>query len=151
MRCGRAQRWISAQLDGELDAKRIRRVQAHLVSCEPCRAFETDLSGLGATLDAASVAEPRWGYLDRVAARIADVDPEAALPRILRPAPVGVSVAAFCAGVALVMLANGDTRSENGRPPAVTALVTDSYLGTTTLAALEPEDELINLLARSED
>ncbi len=151
MRCGRAQRWISARLDGELDARRRERVQAHLASCAPCRAFATYLNGLGEALDSASVGEPRWGFLNRVAARIAEVGPDAALPRLMRPAPVGVSLAAFCAGVALVLLANGETRSENGRRPDAMALLADSYLGTTTPAALEPEDELIDLLARSED
>ena len=67
----------------------------------------------------------------------------------MRPAPVGIGAAAFCAGVALVILANGETLSDNGQRTDAVALLADTYLGTTTQAALE--DELINLMPRAED
>ena len=149
MRCGKAQRWISANHDGELDAERLKTVQRHLASCGRCRAYAADLGGLGDVLDSVSVVEPRWGYENRLAARIANVEPDSGRSRWVRPWPVGIGAAAFSAGVALVIVANGDTPTGNPPRTDAVALLADSYLGTTTQAALE--DELINLMPRAED
>ena len=72
MRCTRAQKLISADLDGELDAVRSDGVRDHLEACAACRTFAAGLEGLGDDLGLlASVepVEPRWGFAERVAAR----------------------------------------------------------------------------------
>ncbi|MHC4698173.1 MAG: zf-HC2 domain-containing protein [Planctomycetota bacterium] len=152
MRCGKARRWISVRLDGELDAARTEALEAHLGSCHRCRAFATDLGQLGETLNTVSAKEPRWGFAERVTARIADVKPnhhEMPLPRILRPLPVGVGAAAFCAGMLLVILANGQAEALDSQRSDAVAVLADSYLGISAEPALE--DELISLLPQTED
>lgn len=39
MNCRRAQRWLSKQLDGALDARRARSLAEHVEACPTCRAF----------------------------------------------------------------------------------------------------------------
>jgi anti-sigma factor RsiW len=156
MRCGKAKRWISASLDGELDARRQRALTAHLSSCERCRAFAAGLDALGEALDASPVEDPRWGLSDRVLARVADVErsPRPTVSttpswgRFLRPAPIGVGAAAFCAGAAIVVLANGQTKSTQTQRDVVAAMAGD-YFGVESQPVLG--DELASLLPQSED
>ena len=149
MRCRRAQRWVSTALDGELSPERAEWLQDHLASCARCRAFSADLASVGNALASMSAADPRWGFADRVAARIADIEPEAGWLRFVKLAPLGMGVAAFCAGVALVTLANGDADSAATPRIDAVAVLADSYLGTVTPTG--PADELISLLPKSED
>ncbi len=153
MRCGKAQFWLSVSLDGELDSRREESLRAHLESCPDCRAFASDIGCLAAVLDSATVMEPRVGFAGRVLARIEDVEPgieqAGGWLRLLRPVPVSVGVAAFCAGISLVVLANGQTEADASRSSDAVTLLADSYLGTTTTPALE--DELVNLLPPSGD
>lgn len=155
MRCGKVQRWISARLDGALDAKRQALVASHLDGCPECRAFAADLPALDSLLAAVEVAEPRWGFEARVMARIANEAEPGSLTRVghwcrsLRPAPVGVGAAAFAAGIALVVLANGEAPS-NGEPhDDAVAVLASGVLGVTARPA--PEDDWVNLFSRSED
>jgi anti-sigma factor RsiW len=58
MRCARAQKMMTAALDGELDARRRRALDAHVAGCPPCRrelaATERTLAALEAlTMEAA--------------------------------------------------------------------------------------------------
>jgi len=153
MLCGKAQCWLSVSLDGELDSQREKSLRAHLESCPNCQAFAADIGCLAAVLDSATVMEPRVGFAGRVVARIEDVEPGIERPagwlRILRPIPVGVGVAAFCAGMSLVLLANGQAESDEYRASDAVTLLADSCLGTTTAPALE--DELVHLMPPSGD
>jgi anti-sigma factor RsiW len=146
-------------LDSELDERCGPSLQAHLAACPACRAFAADLGRLGTALDAATVIEPRPGFAGRVTARIAhaeDGDATAGVPKtgwlqLLRPLPMGVGVTAFCAGMSLVVLANGQAQAEADASQARDAitLLADQYLGIETKPALE--DELVDLLPLSED
>jgi len=157
MRCGTAKRWISATLDGELDDQRQQALTAHLASCRRCRAFAVRLSSLDETLDSSRVEDPRWGFADRVMARIDDVGPSTVpvtslLPawfRVLRPAPIGVGAAAFCAGAALVMVANGQAQTETWQRGDVVAALAEDYLGIESQPMLG--DELGAILPESEE
>jgi len=153
MRCSKTQRWISARLDGELDAIREEALQAHLASCERCRAFASDLGQLGEALNLVSAAEPRWGFAERVTSRIASLDStgqrETVRPPFLRPLPVGVGAAAFCAGAALVIFANGQAEAVNWQRSDPVAVLAEANLGISSLPAVE--DELFDLLPHSED
>ncbi len=157
MRCGIAKRWISASLDRELDESKEKALKVHLASCLRCRAFAAKLSVLEESLDSVSAADPRWGFSDRVMARIAEGEPSArprvslALPwlRFLRPAPIGVGAAAFCAGAAMVILANGQVEADVWQRGDVVAALADNYLGIEAQPVLE--EELANLLPESED
>lgn len=157
MRCGIAKRRISVSLDGALDERKERGLKTHLASCLRCRAFAAKLSALREDLDSVSATDPRWGFTDRVMARIANVQPGAERGgsrvdhwlRFLRPAPIGVGAAAFCAGVALVILANGQTETSQWQRSDVVESLADAYLGIESQPGLE--DELVNLLPKSED
>jgi len=157
MRCGIAKRWISASLDGELDEQRQQALTAHLASCQRCRAFAASFGALGETLNSSPVEDPRWGFAGRVMARIDDVEPSSeprrsAVPtwlRALRPAPVGVGAAAFCAGVALVIVANGQAETETWQRGDVVAALAEDYLGIESQPNLG--DELGAILPESEE
>ena len=157
MRCGMAKRWISASLDSELDERKQQALTAHLASCERCRAFGAGLSALDGLLDTSTVEDPRWGFADRVLARISDVvqtpvpkgSTVASWLRFMRPAPIGVGAAAFCAGAALVILANGQTEAGQTQRSDVVAELADDYFGIESRPVLG--DELASLLPKSED
>jgi hypothetical protein len=108
---------------------------------------------MGEVLDSLSAPDPRWGFADRVLARLAHAETVVERPagwlQWLRPAPIAAALGAFCAGVTLVMLANGqaDAEQQPQRDPIV--LLADAWLGVETQPALE--DELANLLPPSED
>jgi anti-sigma factor RsiW len=152
-----AKRWISASLDGELDESKEQALKVHLASCLRCRAFATRLSTLEESLDSVSAADLRWGFADRVMARIVEAQPTkksagSLVPlwvRWLRPAPIGVGAAAFCAGAALVILANGQSEANVWQRGDVVAALADNYLGIETQPMLE--EELVNLLPESKD
>lgn len=122
-------------------------------TCARCRTFAADLGRTHEVLDLVSVADPRWGFSDRVAAQIADVPPNtawtAAWARVLRPLPMGVGVAAFCLGVALVSLANGQPGPAAVPRTDAVALLADNVLGVAVQPALE--EELANLVPWSEE
>lgn len=153
MRCGKAQCLLSVSLDGELDSRREESLRAHLESCPDCRTFAAGIGRLSVELDAATAMEPRVGFAGRVMARIEDIEPgierAGVWLRLLRPVPVSVGVAAFCAGMSLVVLANGSAEADVYRASDAVTLLADSYLGTTTTPGLE--DELANLLPPSGD
>ena len=149
MRCGNAQRLISASLDGELARSRQEALEAHLAGCARCRAFAAGLAGSAEALDAWAAPEPRWGFAGRTMARIADLQPDRTAARgwlgFLRPGPVGLGAAAFGFGVALTVLANGGPIPESQAPKqGLEALAGDYVVDDTvetSLLALLPETE----------
>lgn len=148
MRCGRAQRLISIALDGELDPERNRALQAHLTACGTCRRAATSFQQLGRALDTAHAAEPKWGFAERLAARIANSEQ----PSTARSAPwlrgrlpaLAAGTAAFCAGAALVILANGDSAGQPQPRTDVLAALADTAIGLS--AGPAPDELLIHLL-----
>src|SRR5919201_7303 len=56
--CARSREWISLRLDGELSDFEAVLLDAHLASCEECRAFSADAGELTAELRAAPVELP---------------------------------------------------------------------------------------------
>ena len=152
MRCRKAQRLISAGLDGELDAVRQRALEGHLGACGKCRAFAADLNASGEMLDGWAAPEPRWGFAGRTLAPIADLQPGQAPSRgwfdFLRPAPLGLGAAAFGFGVALAVLANGEPIPEARVPEQGLEALASDYMDPlgddtieTSLLALLPETE----------
>ncbi|MCP4593508.1 MAG: hypothetical protein GY842_22450 [bacterium] len=153
MRCRKAQLWISARCDGELDASRQGALESHLGSCLVCQAFADDLGRVDRALDLLPAEEPRGGYSGRVMARIEALEQPPDRLRwwsdYLRPAPLGLGTVAFCAGVVLVILANGFVPLDQEPRRDAVAYLADEYLGLQTPPTVE--DELISLLPRSED
>lgn len=101
MTCERWETWISAYHDDELDPGRRRRVEEHLGSCAPCRAYSEETARLQAALKAAlAPVEAPSALHGRVMRRIAELTapaPAARRPGLRRPrgwisfglAPVG--------------------------------------------------------------
>ena len=148
MRCKKAQRLISTALDGELDPQRNQALQTHLTACEACRRAATGFQQLGRTLDTAHAAEPRWGFAERLAARIADSErPSTARSgswiRGRLPA-LAAGTAAFGAGAALVILANGNPDDQLPPRSDVLAVLADTTIGLS--AGPAPDEQLIRLL-----
>ena len=156
MRCGKVQRLISARADGELDEGRREGVERHLAACETCRAFADGLAPLADMLDQVEAPEPRWGFSNRVLARLPAEEPGASpiqkLIDLLRPAPLGVGTAAFCMGVAATLLlngANGETTTNGTAQDAVIEAVAGDY--ETVYEEASVQEQLWALLSETED
>ena len=156
MRCGKAQKLISVQVDGELDERRCKAIERHLSSCEACRTFAAELTQLVNALDQVEAAEPRWGFADRVLARLPAEEPAASpvqrLLGLLRPAPLGVGTAAFCLGIGTTLLmngANGETAADAIASDPVIEAVAGDY--AIVYAEASVQQQLWALLPETED
>ena len=111
MRCCKAQKLISANLDGELDKEREQAVKAHLAECRVCRCFAADLPRCAAALDRLTVPDARPGFTGRVMARIPECETNRVWWRrwfdVVQPIPAGLGSVALCCGIALAILMNG--------------------------------------------
>jgi len=120
MRCSKAQKLISASLDGELDEARERAARAHLAECRTCQCFAADLPRCTAALNRMTVPDVRPGFTGRMMARI----PENKTVRgrwrdwldALQPVPAGLGALALCCGVLLASLMNGQNRPTDSEP-----------------------------------
>ena len=153
MRCRRAQKLISALIDGELGDEVARAVKAHLDVCERCRAFQTDISRVDESLDLVGAPEPRWGFADRTLARLPDQSSRSATWRdwieALRPAPVGVGLAAFSFGVVLTVLVAGESYTNGATTePDIQGIAGDYF---NTISELSVDEQLLALLPETEE
>ncbi|MFO7903906.1 MAG: zf-HC2 domain-containing protein [Pirellulaceae bacterium] len=120
MKCSKAQRLISASLDGELDEARERAMKAHLSECFTCQSFAADLPRCAAALDRLTAPDVRPGFTARMVARI----PESNRVRMwwrdwfdaLQPIPVALGALALCFGVLLAILMNGQDDPTDSEP-----------------------------------
>ena len=153
MKCGKAQRLVSAAMDGELAEASAGVLRAHLEGCPDCRAISEGLTGLAISLDVAGPPEPRFGFTDRLMRRVDAETRPAPAPRgrigWLRLAPVGLGVFAFGFGVWTTMLTYGETDGEATTSEPSLQQVAAGMIGTsadelfeTTLAGLLPEWEM---------
>ncbi len=151
MRCSKARKLMSAASDGELPADQHGLLQGHLTGCAACRSFETDLTSLAHGLDSLLSPEPRWGFTDRLLARLPDQGVRPAESGgwfgFLKPAPVGVGAVAFSLGVLLTLLvhseANGNGLDEDGAQ--------DSSNEYVAMLTEDPMGQLMTLLPGEED
>jgi anti-sigma factor RsiW len=155
MRCGKAQRLISAHLDGELDGSRVPAVKQHLDTCDDCRAFAADVARFTGRLESFTAPDPRWGFTDRLMARIPEGQRSSRFSTrwldLLRPASLGLGATAFCCGVILAVfaMANGELRANaTGEEDAVSAVVGDYF---DTLSETSVGEQLLALLPDEED
>jgi len=70
MSCARIERSLSAYVDGELDGVEMLAVRAHLRECHACNARHDSMVAMKRMLSSLSVAEPRAGAIDRLAAEV---------------------------------------------------------------------------------
>ena len=132
MRCRKAQKWLSARFDGELDPARIRPVTDHVAGCAFCERFVGNLPHCSAAMDLTTLREPLAGFTAAAMARL----PEGQARRFwftnwleaLRPAPATAAGVALCCGVLLALSMNGGQRSGagDGAEP-VDALYAESF------------------------
>lgn len=111
MKCAKAQKLISASLDGELDEGRQRAVKAHLAECRTCQCFAADLPRCAAALGRLTVPDIRPGFTGRMMAHIEESKTVRIWWRdwldVLQPVPAGLGALALCCGVLLAILMNG--------------------------------------------
>ena len=91
MRCEKARRWISDDLDGALAASRKGRLESHLARCAACRAYHGDLELVSAGARRATAGDPSPEYwadfearLERRLARSARPERSASRPALRR-------------------------------------------------------------------
>ena len=118
MRCRNAQKLLSASFDGELDRRRDRAVNEHVIACPRCQRFASDLPEYERDLNLLTAPQRLPGFTDRLLARL----PEAPTWRTqvrdwlvsLRPLPAAAAVVAFACGAAMALSLSG----ERGAPIA---------------------------------
>ncbi|RJP42128.1 MAG: hypothetical protein C4547_00770 [Phycisphaerales bacterium] len=146
MRCRKAQRILSAGLDGEVSGRRSKAAGEHAQSCSACAAFAHDLARLGGALQAFRSPAPSDGFTRRVMARLprrqSGLDILQSWLELLRPAPLGVGVAAFCLGVGLVLLTGGDSASADTGDDALTGWTREYQ---EILAEVSMEERMLTL------
>jgi len=116
--CYRIERYLTAYADGELSARRRRRVERHLERCDACRReLDSIVSSdrILRTVGVPGVSGERWSLFRRELSLALDgVDREARRPaRAPAARPVygyrrrGLAVAAVCAAIVVALLAFG--------------------------------------------
>ena len=120
MRCQRAQKWMTAAVDGELAPRRRRALDAHLAACAACRrelaVTERMLTALeGLPMEAAVSARLEQATLRRVRLAAADEAERAPASRWTRWLPLP---AFALATAAVLVLAIGIVRRTGGVPGA---------------------------------
>lgn len=71
MRCAKARRWVSGELDGTLGPRRSARLARHLASCGTCRELREDFAALVRTARELRAPEPPPGAWDRIRTSLA--------------------------------------------------------------------------------
>jgi hypothetical protein len=114
---------LSAQLDGELTAEESELVDAHLASCETCRAELEATSAVRTALRQAPAVDPPFGFYERMVRR------KASPARAWRASAAVVGIAAaWIIAIGLV----SDPRAGREAPPVDAVRATLSASGTTT-------------------
>ena len=146
MRCHKVRKWISLRVDGALDTSRCAAVDRHVSGCEACRGFADALSHLALDLDRVDAPEARWGFAERVMARLPEEQPVGMqLPgwlEFLRPAPLGLGAVAFGLGVAVTVSlngANGDVGANGELQDPVVQEVVGDYAEVFAEASIQEE------------
>jgi len=104
MACEKYRRWISDELDGELNADRAHRLAGHLRQCAACRLYREKLHRLQQEFRQLGVPSPPPGYWEDFSSRLKDrIQPEKALKEKAKPVQRGWRWA--WAGAALLLLA----------------------------------------------
>lgn len=151
MRCRKAQKLISVGLDGELDEARARALKRHLAECQQCRAFASDVKDDEQALAQLTAPEPRPGFTARLLVRMPESRPSYVRLRewvgFLRPAPLGVGTAAFCLGIIVVVLANGERSSADAEYNNATVALSGDSLDT--LSEVPVDERLLALLSEN--
>ncbi len=70
MQCFDCTEWLSLQLDGLVEQQQREQLQAHLASCESCRAEWEAMQRVSSVLEAASEVAPPLDFAAKVASRL---------------------------------------------------------------------------------
>jgi predicted anti-sigma-YlaC factor YlaD len=151
MRCSKARKWISRQLDGELDGDQTASLAAHLADCEACRAHADQLGCLD--LDLLEPPEPTAGFVADVLERL-DESPaqrRAVLsrPALFRPIAAGLGIAASLIGFAVGSLFDGTNAIEV--PPSSDSVELVASAAIDPLATDSIESVLLAMLSDTEE
>lgn len=136
MRCGEVKNRLNAYLDGELDERSRRAVEAHISKCAACRETLTELRTIAAGIKVSMPDKPApEGFEAKVMAAAARMRREATSDRKAEYQPLGarrMTPAARFAAAALVMIGLG------------AGIMMAADLGSAGEAA-QPEEEIASL------
>lgn len=127
---------LSALLDGELPRSAEEAARAHLAACPSCRSEMEDVRAAQTWLRALPVAEPPFGFLERLV-----LEPPADLGRRQPPRWVSVAAVAASAAAAVGLLGLAPPRQAPVSPSVdrlVEAHATGASLSSDPLSRLAP-------------
>lgn len=154
MNCGKAQRWISLEMDGELSPRRLAALRAHLEGCPACRQVREDWVQVGAELrgrkaPAGPTAEAAWADVRRAIRNQVPAAPEWVFGVPLRWVTVA-AVLLIAAGGAFFFARTANVREaaaqepatqvemvETGLPDAAPMVYEDAESGLTVIWVVE--------------
>ncbi|MFH0981190.1 MAG: anti-sigma factor [Planctomycetota bacterium] len=156
MNCGKAQRWISLEMDGELSPRRLSALRAHLEGCPSCRQVREDWVQVGAELrdrkpPAGQAPEAAWADVRRAIrnqAPAAEPAAEWVFGAPLRWAAVAAALLVMAGGAVLFMKkapmreaarepATQVEMVETGLPDAAPMVYEDAESGLTVIWVVE--------------
>lgn len=156
MRCKTAQRFLSARSDGELSNDRREPLDQHLAGCDACRAFTDDLAIGSARLELFVDVDASTTFTQRVMTALPEQRSRfaglGALLDFLRPAPIGLTAAAFSLGAVLTLVISDEARSVAiDTEPNATTITEESLDSFAVLAELTNEESFADLLTDNEE
>ena len=106
MKCAKAKKWISADIDNGLDTAQKRALETHLHACQECRKLRENFKTITATARGLEELSPRGETWFKIASRIKDQQPGTAQPVLVRPKRLlwNPRVLAWTAGAALLLV-----------------------------------------------
>jgi anti-sigma factor RsiW len=148
MNCKAVEKYSVAYLDGSIDSRRRREVEAHLADCGPCRARAHQFREVWGILEDAPMVRPSAGFDAAVRARIAQEASRRSLwGWLVAPSPrLAIGVTAL-----LVFSVWLSSLPSSERPPVQISTVGDTeFKMIADLPVLEDYDVLANFEALSE-
>ena len=131
MRCGKAQKLISAELDGELDQRLTAALAAHIDECARCQRFRDDVARSDQALEVLPAADPRSDFAARVVAALPDHEEShrglSGWIIAIRPARAAAAVIGLASGTLLALGMNGSSGMQPAADESADAVLTQSF------------------------
>lgn len=106
MRCRKSEELISLYVDGDLEERRVKALEAHLAGCASCREVLKDFRAMAEAARATGVPEPSDAVWTNILVKVREARAAAPVPSV-RPAGFRFMKPLAIAAAALVLVAGG--------------------------------------------